>query len=66
MEALGYLLLAALVLYLIYLLIVYIIIPGLALALAVSLTIGTLTGGGHAVYNYCVALARNVKPERAV
>lgn len=64
MAALGYLFLAAIVLYLIYLLIVYVILPGLAIALGVSISAGALIGGGHAIYNYCVAFARNVKREK--
>lgn len=64
MAALGYIFLAVIVLYLIYLLIVYVILPGLAIALGVSISAGTLIGGGHAIHNYCVAFARNVKREK--
>ncbi len=64
MEALLYIALAALIIYLIYLLIVYIILPGLAIAIGLSITVGGLIGGGHAIYNYFVALGKNVKPER--
>ncbi len=65
MAAIGYIILIAVALYLIYLLIVYVIIPGLAIALGISISIGALAGGGHAIYNYCVAFAKNVKKERA-
>jgi hypothetical protein len=34
----------------------------LGIALAVSVTVGVLTGGGHAVYNYIAAFKKNVKP----
>lgn len=64
MEAIGYILLAGLVLYLVYLLVVYVILPGLAILLGVSLAAGGLIGLGYAVYNYFVALGRNIKPER--
>lgn len=64
MAALGYLFLAVIVLYLIYLLIVYVILPGLAIGIGVSVTAGAIIGGGHAVYNYCAAVAKNVKREK--
>jgi hypothetical protein len=64
MEALIYVAIAALVIYAVYLLVVYVIIPGFLIALGISLTVGALTGGGHAVYNYCVAFGNNVRRER--
>jgi hypothetical protein len=63
-AAIGYLLLAALIIYIVYLIVVYVILPGLAIGIGVSITVGALIGGGHAVYNYCAAFAENVKREK--
>ncbi len=62
-AAIGYLLLAALIIYLVYLVVVYVILPGLAISIGLSISIGVLLGGGYAIYNYFVALSANVKPE---
>ncbi len=53
-----------LLLWIIILVVVYIIIPGLTIGLALSVFIGALLGGGSAVKNYCVAFNHNVRRER--
>lgn len=63
-QLIGGIVAAAVVVYLVYLLVVYIILPGLAISIGLSLSAGALFGGGSAVKNYCLAFARNVKPER--
>ena len=60
MAIIGYIIL----IYLIFLLIVYIILPGLAIAVGAFTAAGLLTGGGYALFNYCKAFGRNVKRER--
>ncbi|MCK4761645.1 MAG: hypothetical protein KAW12_05550 [Candidatus Aminicenantes bacterium] len=61
MAIIGFIIL----IYLVYLLIVHVILPGLAIIIGAFTAAGMLTGGGCAIYNYCRALGRNVKRERA-
>ena len=59
-EGCGLLIAGVVGIYLIYLFVVYVLLPGLAVLLGT----GTLVGGGHSLFNYAKALKTNVAFER--
>lgn len=61
-DGIATLLLAIGAIIVIYLIVVYIILPTLALFMAG----GALIGGGNAVYNYFIAFRKNVRAEKVV
>lgn len=59
-QFLGVAFVIVLALYIVFLIIVYIVIPGIAIVLG----LGATWGGGHAVVNYAKALHANIERER--